>query len=218
MHHILEIDSVILEYEARRILHDVCVKIETGKITGLLGRNGSGKSSLMKMLFGELNPISQSVRLNRKTLLGRFRNPIDIRYVPQYNYIPKKLSLERVIKDFELDIDHIMDHFPHLKSLHKIRVKHLSGGDTRLLEVYILLVSKSKFCLLDEPFTHIMPLHIDAIKRLIIKEKDNKGIIVTDHMYQHILDISDNMYVIKDGKTYVAIGLADLGNLGYIRL
>lgn len=63
MKNILEIDSVILEYGLKRILQNVYLKTETGKITGLLGRNGSSKSSLMKILFGELNPSNKSIRL-----------------------------------------------------------------------------------------------------------------------------------------------------------
>lgn len=56
MTNILEVDSVILEFSSNRILHDVYMKSETGKVTGLLGRNGIGKSCLMKIIYGELVP------------------------------------------------------------------------------------------------------------------------------------------------------------------
>ena len=54
--------------------------------------------------------------------------------------------------------------------------------------------------MLDEPFSHVMPVYIETIKRLIVREKEKKGIIVTDHLYQNIIDISDSLYVINDGK------------------
>ena len=72
--------------------------------------------------------------------------------------------------------------------------------------------------MLDEPFSQIMPLHIDSIKRLILREKGNKGIIVTDHLYRYIVDICDDLYVINNGKTYLTKSIQDLETLGYVRI
>jgi ABC-type lipopolysaccharide export system ATPase subunit len=63
-----------------------------------------------------------------------------------------------------------------------------------------------------------MPLHVESIKRLILREKENKGIIVTDHLYQHIVDICDSLYIINNGKTYLTKSIQDLVALGYIRM
>jgi len=62
-----------------------------------------------------------------------------------------------------------------------------------------------------------MPIHIDAIKSLIVREKKNKGIIVTDHLYKHIIDICEDLYVISNGQTYLTKELTDLEKRGYIR-
>lgn len=72
--------------------------------------------------------------------------------------------------------------------------------------------------MLDEPFSQVMPLHIESIKNLIVREKKNKGIVITDHMYKYIIDICDNLYVIKDGKAYLTKGIQDIENLGYAKL
>ena len=72
--------------------------------------------------------------------------------------------------------------------------------------------------MLDEPFSHVMPVYIETIKRLIVREKEKKGIIVTDHLYQNIIDISDSLYVISDGKTYLTKSVQDLETLGYINI
>ena len=103
MNNILEIDNIILKYGLKRILQNVYLKSETGKVTGLLGRNGTGKSSLMNIIYGELNPSGRSVRLNNKALLGTSRNPNEIRYVPQYNFIPDAITVDRVFQDLETD-------------------------------------------------------------------------------------------------------------------
>lgn len=66
----LEADSILLEYGLRKILSDVYIKCETKKITGLLGRNGEGKTSLMNIIYGSLKPENQFVQINKKQFLN----------------------------------------------------------------------------------------------------------------------------------------------------
>ncbi len=217
MINILEIDSVILEFDTRIILQNVYLKSETGKVSGLLGRNGTGKSCLLKILFGELNPNDKSIRINTKSIIGSYRSPMDLRYLPQNRFIPDSLTIKRVFKDFELDFTDFTNNFPEFRKYYKSKLVNLSGGERRIVEIYAVLVSRTKFCLLDEPFSHIMPIHIDRIKKLILRERENKGIIITDHLYEYITDICDDLYVIKDGETYLTNTIHDLETLGYIR-
>ena len=72
--------------------------------------------------------------------------------------------------------------------------------------------------MLDEPFSHIMPLHVEVIKDIIQREKYRKGFIITDHLFRHITEISDSLYVLKDGKTYLTHSIDDIEELGYARL
>lgn len=216
MTNILEVDSVILEFASKRVLQDVYLKSETGKITGLLGRNGSGKSCLMKIIFGELILKDKSIRINGKSLLTTSRSPYDLRYLPQTYLIPKSFTVKRVFHDFKLSFHDFLDDFPEFEKYYKTKCKYLSGGERRIIEIYLILVSESKFCMLDEPFSQLMPIHVEAIKKLILREKSNKGIIITDHLYRHITTICDSLYVIKEGKTYLTNGITDLEILGYI--
>lgn len=217
MKHILEVDSVILEFDAKRILQSVYMKNETGRITGVLGRNGTGKSCLMQIIFGELIPSYQSVRINGETLITPKRSPLDMRYLPQDQFVPGSFTIERVFHDFQLDVCDFLSVFPDFAKYAKSKMKNLSGGERRIVEIYIILVSQTKFCMLDEPFSQIMPIHVDSIKKLILREKENKGVIVTDHMYRHILDVCDDLYVINNGETYLTKSVDDLQKLGYTR-
>jgi len=70
--------------------------------------------------------------------------------------------------------------------------------------------------MLDEPFSQVMPVHVDTIKSIIQHEKQNKGIIITDHLYEHIISICDDIYVITNGKTYLTKERDDLIKFGYI--
>lgn len=217
MIHQLEIDSVILEFGSKRVLQDVYLICETGKITGLLGRNGSGKTCLMNIIYGQLRPENHSVRIDGKVLSKKPRKPYQIMYLPQFAYIPKSLSLKRIFQDFRLNYDEFVIEFPEFEKYRHVKLNRLSGGEQRIIEVYLLLVSKTNFCLLDEPFSQIMPIHVDTIKRLIVREKQNKGILLTDHLYEHIVDICDSLYVINSGKTHLTKNVHELETLGYVR-
>lgn len=217
MIHKLEVDSVILEFGKKRVLQDVYLKCETGKITGLLGRNGSGKTCLMNIIYGTLVPGSLSVRLNGKAILNSSRFPEDMLYLPQFKFIPKALSLKRIFKDFNVDYSDFVNDFPGFENYYRAKIQKLSGGEQRIIEIYIILKSSTKFCLLDEPFSHVMPVHVETIKKIITREKQNKGILITDHLYKHIIDICDDLYVINDGKTWLTKSQADIKTFGYLK-
>lgn len=217
MTNLLEIDGVFLEFGSKRVLQDVYLKSETGKVTGILGRNGSGKSCLMKILFGELIPNDKSIRINGNALPTSYRSPEDLRYLPQKRFVPDHLTIKRIFSDFNLDFSDLVYHFPEFAKFHESKMKNLSEGERRIIEIYTILVSQTKFGMLDEPFSQVMPIHIDTIKKLILREKVNKGILITDHMYQDIIDICDDLYVIKDGKIYLTKDAEDIERLGYVR-
>lgn len=216
--HKLEIDSVLLEFDLRKILSDVYLKCETGKITGLLGRNGNGKSCLMNIICGNLEPQSKSIRFDNKTIDIPFKKPELLMYLPQFNFTPNYISVKRIFEDFEIEFTGFEKIFPDIGVNYKSDISKLSGGHRRIVEVYIIARSKTQFILLDEPFSHIMPLHIEKMKELLLEEKQNKGILMTDHLYQHITSISDSLYVIANGKTYLTKDLSDIEKLGYARI
>jgi ABC-type lipopolysaccharide export system ATPase subunit len=213
----LEVDSIVLDFGPKRVLQSVYLKSETGKITGLLGRNGSGKTCLLNILFGELEATQQSIRIDGEYLTGKSRNPKFIRYLPQFEIIPKSISLKRVFSDFELDFDDFLIFFPGYIKYYKAAFEQFSKGNRRIIEIYAILASQTGFCLLDEPFSQVMPIHIKAIKELILREKQHKGIIVTDHLYKHIIDICDDLYVINNGQVYLTTDTSDLVKHEYVK-
>jgi len=218
MIHTLEADGIQLDFGIRHILTDVYIKCETGKITGLLGRNGQGKTCLMNIILGTLNSSVNSIRLDGKVTRKINKRPDLMLYLPQFNFIPKELTVKTVLEDFGLSADDLDRRFPEFESRHELKVKQLSGGQWRTLELYIIVKTPSLFAMLDEPFTHLNPIQIENIKQFLMEEKANKGFLITDHMYTHLLDISDNVYLLKDGRTHVANTADDLEELGYIRI
>lgn len=218
MTHTFEADGIILEFGTRRILSNIYFKCETGKITGILGRNGQGKTCLMNIVYGSLNPESKSIRFDNTSIFQAFKRPDLLTYLPQFNFIPSSLSLKRIFSDFNLDYKIFENFFPEFKTKHNVIIKNLSGGQRRLVEVYAILKSNSKFSMLDEPFSHLMPLQIEKVMEILKVEKQNKGFLITDHMFRHVTDICDNLYVLTDGKTYLTKDISDIEKLGYARL
>jgi ABC-type multidrug transport system ATPase subunit len=218
MIHKLEVDGVLLEYGSRRILSDVYLRCETGKVSGLLGRNGNGKTSLMNIIFGSLVPNSKSVRFNGVSVPKAYTTPGLLAYLPQFNFIPGSLTLKRVFADFNIDYRSFEKHFPEFKSSYHSRVLGLSGGQRRLVELYVILKSKSKFLLLDEPFSHLSPLVIGVIKEHLEEEKKNKGILMTDHLYRHVIDAADDLYLLAEENVHLVKQISDIERLGYAHL
>ena len=123
-----------------------------------------------------------------------------------------------MFQDFGLEYEKFQNTFSEFSTKENSSIVNLSGGERRLVELYIIVKSASKFAMLDEPFTHLNPLQIEKIKELLVKEKTNKGLLITDHMYRHIIDISDSLYILRNGKTYLTQKIADIETLGYARL
>lgn len=218
MKHTLEADSIQLEFGQRRVLMDIYFKCETGAITGLLGRNGQGKTCLMNIVYGSMKAPGKSIRFDHVPIYEAFKRPDLVVYLPQFNFIPGFLTLKRIFFDFNLSYEEFKTAFPTFQSRENEFIKNLSGGQKRLIEVYLIIKSKTQFAMLDEPFSHLMPLQVEQIKEIIAKEKSNKGFLITDHLYHQVIDICDNLYVLSDGKLHLTKSVDDIERLGYARL
>ena len=94
--------------------------------------------------------------------------------------------------------------------------EQLSGGELRQLEMLMILYSKADFILLDEPFTHVTPVQADYFKGIIQKVAQTKGIIITDHQYEDVIDISDQIILLTNGCTKRINNIADLVTYNYL--
>ena len=217
MKHILEADGIQLAFDNRKILLTIYLKCETGNITGLLGKNGTGKSCLMRIIHSSLY-CESSIRIDGKSIKNNEQNKGQILYLPQHNFIPKHLTLKSVFSHYSINFSTFENKFPEFSTKYINTIGSLSGGERRIVEIYILVVSKALFVLLDEPFTHLSPIQIERVITLLLEEKSNKGFLVSDHLFQHILSISNNLYLLKDGCTILINNKAEIESLGYARL
>ncbi len=212
----LEFDSLHLEFGMKRILSGIYMKCTTGQIVGLLGRNGSGKSCLMQIVFGTMPAASKSVRFNNTRLMENQLAKRIIAYLPQSDLLPPFVTFTQALKLYNIDKEKILAHFPELANCLERKSSEVSGGQRRLFEVLLVLYTNHPFCILDEPFSGLMPLHIEKLKELFKFEKHRKGIIVTDHMHRHIREIADKLYLLTNGTTYRVKTEEQLVELGYL--
>lgn len=216
MKSVLEFDSLELSYDTRTILSGIYMKCEVGEIIGVLGRNGSGKSSMMKIVFGSMKGSHQSIRINGESLPPNHLPKKLIGYLPQESLLPSFISIRKAFRLFGINEGEIIADFPEIKDFLQFTCKQLSGGYQRIVEAMLILKSRAPFCILDEPFSGLMPAHIERLKQIIVNEKSKKGIILTDHLYRHVLSITDRLYLLTNGKTYPVTGEDDLVMRGYL--
>jgi len=212
----LEFDSLYLEFGMNRILSGIHMKCATGQILGLLGRNGSGKSCLMQIVFGTMPAASKSIRFNGSPLMGDYLEKRIIAYLPQSDLLPPFVTFTQALKLYGVDEQKIVTDFPEIADCLKRKSSKVSGGQRRLFEILIVLKSRHPFCVLDEPFSGLMPLHIERLKELIKEEKQRKGIIITDHKHRHIREIADKLYMLTNGATYQVNTEEQLLEYGYL--
>ncbi|PQJ09324.1 ABC transporter ATP-binding protein [Flavipsychrobacter stenotrophus] len=209
-------ENIFFSVMQRDILKGVTIRADKGKVTGLLGRNGSGKSTMLQAMFGTLSVQECNVFVNGQMVKNAYGKAGLVNYLPRKPYLPGRLKVADALKQFGSDVAYILLWFPEVEEDLEKRINELSGGRERLWSVLILLLANTRFTLLDEPFTHIMPIHIERLKELISIKKVDKGIIITDHMYRHLLEISNSLYLMKDGKSIYIRDKQDLVLHGYL--
>jgi ABC-type multidrug transport system ATPase subunit len=216
---VLEVDSVQKQYDGKIILSDVYLKCETNDIIGILGRNGSGKSTLLKIIFGIVNADFKFVRIDGEVKSKTNELLHQISYLPQENFIPNLFSVKKAIV-LSIPKDKLEEFYADemIQSILNKKIKHLSGGELRYLEIKLILNNPSKFVLLDEPYNGLSPLMVEKINALITSMSNKKGIIITDHNYENVIKVSTKIVLMKEGKIHHIKDKNELVEKGYLKL
>ena len=220
MKNLLEVDSVMIAFDNRNVLNGCYFKCETGDIVGLLGRNGCGKSSLLKIVFGTLSTYNKFIRINQKVYDQPYKQASLIAYLPQHDFLPKNLSIRKIINIY-IDSNfkrEVVFNDKRLKYHLNKKITELSGGELRYLEILLLVNLNVKFILLDEPFSKVEPLFKEVIVNLIKEYSSTIGFVITDHDYSNIIAASSHIILINNGVCKPIDNLTDLERFNYVPL
>ncbi|MBB6577378.1 urea transport system ATP-binding protein [Comamonas odontotermitis] len=212
----LEVHNLHQYYGGSHILRNVSVKAEIGKITVLLGRNGVGKTTLLKSLMG-LVPIKsgriewQGHDIARKTPYERARSGIG--YVPQGREIFSRLSVE---DNLRMGLSYcpartripgeLYELFPVLKQMLHRRGGDLSGGQQQQLAIARALAPRPQILILDEPTEGIQPSIIKDIGRVIrmLADRGDMAILLCEQYYDFAEELADYYVVMERGEVIAA--------------
>ena len=199
----LHVDSIQKSFNGKQILTDIYLSCSTGEIVGLLGRNGTGKSTLLKIISGSLRADFKHVKVDDQVMLKTKDHKNRITYLAQDQLIPSHIHVDLAIKLYckpekaKLILKNAL-----VQRLLGKKPFELSSGELRYIEIMIVLFSEASFCLLDEPFKGIAPLYKEKISALIVEQSKLKGIVVSDHDYRNVLKVTHRNYILNDGGIY----------------
>ena len=211
---VLEVKSLNTYYGESHILRNVDLTVNSGEMVCLIGRNGVGKTTLLKSLIGLLRPKKGEIIFNGNSLIRKephLRAQLGIAYVPQGREIIPYLSVEEnlllglealpggLIKNKKID-NIVFELFPILKDFLHRKGGDLSGGQQQQLAIARALLGKPKLLLLDEPTEGIQPnivLDIENAINLIIKETGIGVLLVEQHL--HFVRQASRYYAMQRG-------------------
>ncbi len=211
----LEADSVTLTFGGRPILSGAYLSCRRGEIVGLLGRNGSGKSSLLKIIFGSLGADFKHLRIDGTIVPQGYRSG-QLAYLPQGHFLPPFLRVGELLNELDVPARERIVSAGVLERLVRSPVRDLSGGELRFLECCWVLFRPVPFILLDEPFTGLAPVYVELLQQLITEQGKEKGIILTDHQYRSLLESSNRIVLLHNNSVYAIRDERDLVTHSYL--
>lgn len=209
----LQVRNLRISYKGRPVIRDFSLDLHHGEVVGLLGPNGSGKTTCFYSIAGLVIAQSGQVFIDGTDIMGLpmyLRARMGIGYLPQEVSIFRGLSVEDNIltalevaqpdrhKRYER-LDELLTEFS-INHLRKAPSIALSGGERRRVEIARCLAANPKFLLLDEPFAGIDPIAVGEIRHLVTDLKSRGiGVLITDHNVHETLKIVDRAYILHDG-------------------
>jgi lipopolysaccharide export system ATP-binding protein len=214
----LEARELEKNYQGRKVVRNVNIRVGAGEIVGLLGPNGAGKTTTFYMIVGLTPPDRGDVFLNGERMTGMpmyLRARKGMSYLPQEPSIFRKLTVEEnimaILETLDLSSSERQSRLQSLLSelniahLAKHKAFTLSGGERRRLEITRALVISPQFILLDEPFAGIDPIVVMEIQKIVFQlKKRGIGVLITDHNVQETLEITDRSYIIYEGEILIS--------------
>ncbi len=202
MKNIISIKNVSKKFNDKIVLKDINLEIPKQKIIGLTGKNGSGKTVLLKIIAGLYFPSEGTVTIDSSLeLKNDFGFLIDTGFLEEetgFNNLKLLAGLKNQINDKEI---HEIMQYANLNSYNKTKYKNYSTGMKQKLKIAQAIMEKPKVLILDEPFNGLDETSVTHFRQIFLKMKEEGvTIILTSHYKEDINELCDEVYNMKNGE------------------
>lgn len=201
----IEFKNVSKRYMTKTALRDVDIKLDKGKIIGLVGLNGAGKSTTMKLIAGLINPTKGSVELDGEKVTRRIASKVS--YLSELDEYYSFYTVQQTIDFFATQFpDFNKEKAEEIRAYMNLdantKVKHLSKGNRGRLKIILTLSREVPVLLMDEPLSGLDPLVRDSIVKGLITFVDTEKqlVLLSTHQIMEVEMILDEVIAIKDGE------------------
>jgi urea ABC transporter ATP-binding protein UrtE len=211
-------------YATGDVLQDVSIEVAPGEIVGVLGRNGVGKTTLMRVLIGLLSVRSGSITFRGEDITRRPANrraALGIGFVPQGREVFAHMSVldnlrmgQFINRAREFQPEQVYGYFPFLKDRSRQRAGTLSGGQQEMLAIARALVAGPDLLLLDEPSDGVQPSIVHDIGNFILRlvEERPLGVLIVEQNIELMQRTAQRAYVMDKGRVVATLGKKELRN------
>ena len=208
----LDVQGIDSGYGNVQVLKDLSLRVQAGEILCLLGRNGAGKTTILKTIMGLVRAQKRNIRLEGKDLhlLPAYEVPRrGIGYIPQGRRLFTEMTVAENLQIGLMTrnqgpevLEEVLDMFPRLRERLDQRAETLSGGEQQMLATARALCLKPKLLLLDEPTEGLQPSMISLIRNAVLALKQqNVAIILVEQRVEAVLEIADRVVFVENGRS-----------------
>ena len=208
----LDVQGIDSGYGNVQVLKDLSLRVQAGEILCLLGRNGAGKTTILKTIMGLVRSQKGNIRLEGKDLhlLPAYEVPrCGIGYIPQGRRLFTEMTVAENLQIGLMTrnqgpevLEEVLDMFPRLRERLDQRAETLSGGEQQMLATARALCLKPKLLLLDEPTEGLQPSMISLIRNAVLALKQqNVAIILVEQRVEAVLEIADRVVFVENGRS-----------------
>jgi len=213
---LLECKNLSKNYDDKQILKDINLKIPRGKIIGLLGKNGTGKTTLIKLINDLLTPTSGKILINGKK--PGIESKEIISYLPERTYLDREMTIKQAIKYFEefyknFDSQKAVKLLKDLNLDINTKISKMSKGMQEKLQLILVMSRNAELYILDEPLGGVDPATRDYILDTILSNfSDGASVIISTHLISDVERILDEVIFIDEGKIILTSSADELRN------
>lgn len=213
---LLEIKDLYKNYGEKQVLNNITLTVPRGKIIGLLGKNGTGKTTLIKLINGLLTPTEGEIIFEGEKIGPQSK--LNIAYLPERTYLDKSMTINETLKFFKefysnFDIDKAKDLLKKLDLDENQKIIKMSKGMQEKVQLVLVMSRKADLYILDEPLGGVDPATRDYILDTILTNfNEGASIIISTHLISAIERILDEVIFIDKGEIKLISDADELRN------